>query len=80
MRKEISQPSTMYKSPKAISLYSDLSNKQKRTALLNWKQTCIQLQESTSEGMIGKNQSENLKLVLKELSILKKLQAISIKY
>ena len=68
---EINQPSSTYNCPKDIVLDIHLNFKQKKRALNNWKQMCIQLQESENEGMQGNNHTEDLSLVLKELISLK---------
>ena len=70
--KAISEPSIFYKNPKDVLQAVHLSYKQKLKALQNWKQTCIQMDECTSEGMLGKSQSENLELVSEALAKLKK--------
>jgi hypothetical protein len=60
----LSCPSTFYNDPRDILTAEGLDSDQKMKALKNWRQTCIQLQESTVEGMEGAgNQAEALKLV-----------------
>lgn len=67
----ISRPSEFYTKPSEILHAQALDDNQKMKALENWKQTCIQLQESTAEGMSGRSQAEELRLVseaIRELS------------
>lgn len=65
--KIISQPSVCFNSPDDILRTDKLNNKEKLKALQNWKNACIQLQESTSEGMTGGAQDEELEMVSETL-------------
>jgi methionine synthase II (cobalamin-independent) len=67
--KIVNCPSQYYVNPEEILKEGGLSLQQKFKALTNWKQTCIQIQESTTEGMEGKGKSK-LQAVSNALNII----------
>ena len=63
----ISKPSAYYDKPKDILSANTLNREQKLKSLKNWEQYCNHLQNSTAEGMTGKDQGEILRLISEAL-------------
>ncbi len=76
INEKIKQPSKFYNTPMNIVSIKDLNHIQKMKALKNWRQTCIQLQLSTSEGMgihnNPPNDSEDLVIIANAMEQLQK--------
>lgn len=69
----ISSPSEYFPTPDAIVNSSVLTQDEKITALENWEQSCLQLQESSNEGMTAskrlKDRLPEVKEALEELKL-----------